>query len=65
LEDGPDKMALLKLYQSEVFLRRRYVKEGKTVTQIADELGVSAQTIYRYLVKFGLIQNPRSWKGNK
>jgi len=46
----------MKLYQSEVWLYRRYVVQKKTVIEIADECGVSAMTIQRYLEKFGLIK---------
>jgi len=46
----------MKLYQSKDWLRRRYVIQRKTVTEIATECQVSAMTIQRYLEKFGLIR---------
>lgn len=46
----------IKLYQSKDWLRRRYVIQRKTVTEIAVECQVSAMTIQRYLEKFGLIR---------
>lgn len=55
-------MPRLKLYQSEVWLRSEYVSKGKTATQIANEQGVAVKTIDRYLDKFGLKLNPRSWQ---
>ena len=51
----------MKLYQSPVWMRRRYVDEGKTAKEIADLCGVSEMTITRYLDKFGLIRNARTW----
>jgi len=42
-----------KLYQSKLFLKRRYVMERRTLTEIAKECGTSIQTISNYLVKFG------------
>ena len=46
----------MKLYQSEVWLYRKYVVQKKTVTEIAEECKVSAMTIQRYLDKFKLIR---------
>ena len=46
----------MKLYQSEVWLYRKYVVQKKTVTEIAEECKVSAMTIQRYLDKFGVIK---------
>ena len=46
----------MKLYQSEVWLYRKYVVQKKTVTEIAEECKVSAMTIQRALDKFGLIK---------
>ncbi len=46
----------MKLYQSKDWLHRRYVVQKKTVTEIAEECGVSAMTIQRYLEKFQLIR---------
>jgi len=46
----------MKFYQSKDWLYRRYVVQKKTVTEIAKECNVSAMTIQRYLVEFGLIK---------
>lgn len=51
----------MKLYQSEVWLRRKYVTEKKTAKEIAEICGVSEMTITRYLDKFKLLRNARSW----
>ncbi len=53
---------MAKLYQSRAWLTKRYVVDKKTVEEIAKECNTSHQTIYRYLVEFGLIRNQRSWK---
>lgn len=55
-------MADRKYYQSRAWLYRRYVIDKKTITQIADECGASVGTIQKYLEKFELIRNKRSWK---
>ena len=44
----------MKLYQSKAFLNTRYVKERRTLKEIADECKCSIQTIKNHLVKFGL-----------
>lgn len=49
-------------YKSKVWLSKRYQQDGKTVTAIATECGVSYQTIYSWLVRYELIRNGRSWK---
>lgn len=46
----------MKLYQSRDWLYRRYVVQKKTVVEIGKECNVSAMTIQRYLVEFGLIK---------
>lgn len=51
----------MKLYQNQVWLKRKYVDERKTAKEIADLCGVSEMTIVRYLDKFGLIRNARTW----
>jgi hypothetical protein len=48
-----------KLYQSDVWLRKRYVVDKKTPEQIAKECGASIETIYVYLAKFGLRKSKR------
>jgi transposase len=49
-------------YKSKIWLTKRYQTDGKTVTAIANECGVSYQTVYNWLVRFELIRNGRSWK---
>jgi len=46
----------MKLYQSQVWLYRKYVVQRKSITEIAAECGVSLMTIQRYLEKFGMIK---------
>lgn len=48
-----------KLYTSEVYMRKRYVMDKKTPEEIAKECGVSVETIYVYLAKFGLRKSKR------
>jgi hypothetical protein len=48
-----------KLYQSDVWLRKRYVVDKKTPEQIAKECGASLETIYVYLAKFNLRKSKR------
>lgn len=48
-----------KLYTSEVWLKKRYHMDKKTPEQIAKECGVSVETIYVYLAKFGLRKSRR------
>ena len=43
-----------KLYTNEAWLRRRYVLDKKSVTDIAKECETSAETIYVYLVSHSL-----------
>ena len=38
----------------EAFLRDRYQVQGKTQTEIADELGVDAATISRWMARLGI-----------
>ena len=54
-------LTMAKLYQSRAWLTKRYVIDKKTIQEIAKECNTSHQTIYRYLVEFGLIKNQRSW----
>jgi len=51
----------MKLYQSEAWMKRKYVVEKKTAKEIAEICKVSEMTITRYLDKFGLIRNARTW----
>lgn len=43
-----------KLYESERWLRLRYLRQRKSPQEIANECGVSQMTIYRYIEKFKL-----------
>lgn len=51
----------MKLYQNEVWLKRKYVDERKTAKEISEMCGVSEMTVVRYLDKFSLIRNARTW----
>lgn len=51
-----------KLYQSKAWLTKRYLVDKKTIEEIAKECGTSHQTVYRYLVDFGLVRSQRTWK---
>ena len=48
-----------KLYQNELWLRKRFHVDKKTPEQIAKECGASVETIYVYLAKFGLRKSKR------
>lgn len=48
-----------KLYTSEAWLRKRYHVDKKTPQEIAKECGVSLETIYVHLAKFGLRKSRR------
>jgi len=50
---------MTKLYTSEVYMRKRYLMDKKTPDEIAKECGVSIETIYVYLAKFGLRKSKR------
>lgn len=50
------------LYDSVMWLRKRYIVERKTIVEMAQEAGCSHMTIQRALEKHGLIKNQRSWK---
>jgi hypothetical protein len=54
-----NNMAAGKLYTSEMWLRKRYHLDKKTPEQIAKECGVSVETVYVYLAKFGLRKSRR------
>lgn len=41
-------------YKNKSWLHKRYVQDKRTPQQIADECGVTLQTIYLYLGKFNL-----------
>lgn len=53
-----DKMAL-KLYTNKDWLKKRFHVDRKTPEEIAKECGVSVETIYVYLAKFGLRKSKR------
>ena len=57
--DLTNKIMGAKLYTSEVFMRKRYLMDKKTPEEIAKECGVSLETIYVYLAKFGLRRSKR------
>jgi len=48
-----------KLYSSELWLKKRFLVDKKTPQDIAIECGVSVETIYVYLAKFGLRKSKR------
>lgn len=48
-----------KLYTNEFWLRKRYTVDKKSAQEIAEECGVSAETIYVYLAKFKLRRSIR------
>lgn len=52
-------MKSAKLYTSENWLRKRYHFDKKSPEDIAKECGVSTETIYTYLAKFGLRKSKR------
>lgn len=48
-----------KMYQSQTWLKKRYHLDKKSPEDIAKECGVSVETIYVYLAKFGLRKSKR------
>lgn len=40
------------------FLERRYITEGKTLAEVAVELGVTPGAISRWLWQFGIVARP-------
>lgn len=46
---------VVKLYQSQAWLRKKYVVDKKTPEEIAKICGANLVTIYRYLEKYGLL----------
>jgi transposase len=48
-----------KMYQNEMWLKKRYHMDRKSAEDIAKECGVSVETIYVYLAKFGLRKSKR------
>lgn len=51
----------MKLYENPDWLRKRYVLEKKTISDMAKEAGCSHMTIQRALEKYALIKNQRKW----
>jgi hypothetical protein len=51
----------MKLYDSEEWLRKRYVTEKKKIVDMAMEARCSHMTIQRQLERYGLIKKPRKW----
>lgn len=51
----------MKLYEDINWLRKRYIVEKKTTSDMAKEAGCSHMTIQRYLEKYGLLKNQRRW----
>lgn len=51
----------LKRYQNKNWLSKEYVAKRRTVEQIAKDENVSPKTIDRYLDKFDLKRNRRTW----
>jgi hypothetical protein len=48
-----------KLYSNELWLKKRFLVDKKNPQDIANECGVSVETIYVYLAKFGLRKSKR------
>jgi hypothetical protein len=57
--DLTNKIMATKLYTSEAWLRKRYLMDKKSPEEIGKECGVSIETIYVYLAKFGLRKSKR------
>jgi hypothetical protein len=50
---------MMKMYQNENWLKKRFLVDKKSPEDIAKECGVSLETIYVYLGKFGLRKSRR------
>jgi hypothetical protein len=48
-----------KLYTNELWLKKRYHVDKKSPEAIAKECGVTVETVYVYLAKFGLRKSKR------
>ena len=46
-------------YRDADFLRRRHVERGQSASDIADECGVTASTVSRWLSRHGIERDPR------
>lgn len=49
----------MKLHTNENWLRKRFLVDKKTPEEIAKECGISVETVYVYLAKFGLRKSRR------
>lgn len=49
----------MKLHTNENWLRKRFLLDKKSPEEIAKECGVSVETVYVYLAKFGLKKSRR------
>jgi predicted transcriptional regulator len=47
---------MVELYQSKAWLHRRFLKQKKSIDEIAVECGTTTRTIYNWLKKFGMIK---------
>ena len=50
---------MAKLYQSEAWLKKRFLLDKKSPEDIAKECGASVETIYVYLARYGLRKSRR------
>ena len=46
----------MKLYESQTWLRKRYLRDGKTVEEIAKEANCTTRTIYKKLKEYNLLK---------
>ena len=53
------EIIMSKMYTNEIWLKKRYHMDKKSPEEIAKECGVSVETIYVYLAKFGLRKSKR------
>ena len=53
------ELIMTKMYTNEMWLKKRYYMDKKSPQEIANECGVSVETIYVYLAKFGLRKSKR------
>jgi hypothetical protein len=50
-----------KPYQDEEWLRQKYEEEFKSIRQIADECGVTKNTILYWMMKHGIERRDKHW----